>query len=73
VTERPLGDLAAWDGVHNLRQEGERLRFDVDAAVLPRVMGELSGRGLRALTATPPTLEQLLLRHYGDDLQEARR
>jgi len=57
--------------VHDLREEAGQIRFDVDTQHLPEVMRELSSHGVEALTATPPTLEQLLLRHYGDELQRS--
>ncbi|AVM00025.1 ABC transporter ATP-binding protein [Gordonia iterans] len=63
---RPLPELADVDGVHDLRVDGEHVRFDLDAAALPTVLQLLSDREVAALTATPPTLEQLLLSHYGE-------
>lgn len=61
----PIG-LAERVGVHDLREEGDQIRFNVDTAQLPEIMRELSSHGVQTLTAAPPTLEQLLLRHYGD-------
>jgi ABC-2 type transport system ATP-binding protein len=55
-------------GVHEARHDGGQLSFDVDGDAMPHVMRELSSLGVTAITATPPTLEQLLLRHYGDEL-----
>ncbi len=63
---RPLPELADVDGVHDLRVDGEHVHFDLDAAALPAVLQLLSDREVAALTATPPTLEQLLLSHYGE-------
>jgi ABC-2 type transport system ATP-binding protein len=56
-------------GVHDLLVEGARVRFDVDSAELDRVIRVLAEGGIRSLTATPPTLEELFLRHYGDHLE----
>jgi len=67
-TERPAAALATLPGVHDLRTEGDVLRFEVDGSHLPVVMRELGELGVRAVTAHPPTLEQLLLRHYGDEV-----
>jgi len=53
-------------GVHDLVVEGSRVRFDVDSADLDGTMRVLVNGGVRSLTATPPTLEELFLRHYGD-------
>ena len=42
--------------------------FDVDTAQLDGALEHLSGFGIRTLTSQPPTLEELFLRHYGDEL-----
>ena len=64
VTDRPADALLTHAGVHHPRWDGDRLLVDVDAAHLPTVMSELAALGIRALSVTPPSLEQLLLRHY---------
>lgn len=68
TTSQPLTDVAAMAGVHDLHPEGQQITMNVDTADLPAVMRRLAERDIRAITATPPTLEQLLLRHYGDEL-----
>jgi len=68
MTEHPADLVTALPGVHEARRDGEQLSFDVDGDAMPQVMRELSSLGVTAITATPPTLEQLLLRHYGDEL-----
>lgn len=72
-TDRPTAGIAGLPGVHNLQTEGDRVRLDVDAEHLDPVMRRLSELGVRSLVAHPPTLEQLLLRHYGDDQQPAAK
>lgn len=67
-TERPVEGLAGRPGVHNLATEGNRLRFAVDGVQLDGVIRMLSEAGVRSLTSHPPTLEELMLRHYGDEL-----
>jgi ABC-2 type transport system ATP-binding protein len=54
--------------VHNLvvNHDGTA-RFDVDTAALEPVHRRLAEAGVVALTSTPPTLEELFLRHYGAD------
>ncbi len=71
-TERPVDDLAALPGVHGLQATDGRLRFDVDAEHLDAVIRRLSEAGVRSLVSSPPTLEQLFLRHYGQELEAAR-
>ncbi|MFJ2353123.1 ABC transporter ATP-binding protein [Glutamicibacter sp. NPDC087673] len=70
-TSLPLASLSSREGIHDLREEGGQLRFSVDAPQLDAVMRELAAHGVQSLTATPPTLEQLLLRHYGDEMHRS--
>ena len=72
TTAEPIADIGEWAGVHDLHPEGGQTRLNVDAAHLPEVMRELARRDIHTITATPPTLEQLLLRHYGDELNGHR-
>jgi ABC-2 type transport system ATP-binding protein len=67
TAEAPTGmtDVA---GVHNLKVEDGRVQFDVDTAHLDGAVRQLTRYGIRALTSHPPTLEELFLRHYGDEL-----
>jgi ABC-2 type transport system ATP-binding protein len=69
-TKRPIDGLMALPGVHDPRVEGLRARFDVDTARLDGALEYLTGLGVRSLTSQPPTLEELFLRHYGDELAE---
>jgi ABC-2 type transport system ATP-binding protein len=68
TVQEPAG-LEALAGVHNLQVENHRARFDVDTAELDEALRRLSGLGVRTLTSTPPTLEELFLRHYGDEIE----
>jgi ABC-2 type transport system ATP-binding protein len=63
----PAG-LTGLRGVHDAVVEDHRVRLDVDSAALDSVLGALVSGGVRTLTASPPTLEELFLRHYGDRL-----
>ena len=66
VTQRPA-DLADLTGVHDVTGDGNEVRLDVDSEHLDAVVGRLHEAGIRSLVAHPPTLEQLFLRHYGED------
>jgi ABC-2 type transport system ATP-binding protein len=68
-TVQSTGGVAALPGVHDAVVDGTRARFDVDTALLDGVVRYLSGLGIRTLTSTPPTLEELFLRHYGDEIE----
>ncbi|USQ82524.1 ABC transporter ATP-binding protein [Streptomyces phaeoluteigriseus] len=66
--------LARLPGVHDLDVQGRRVRLQVDAEGLDAVLRSLSETGVRSLTSTPPTLEELFLRHYqAGTAQEAAR
>ncbi|MCP2266353.1 ATP-binding cassette domain-containing protein [Promicromonospora thailandica] len=62
--------VAGLPGVHDLvttpSDGGTRIAFDVDDARVGAVLGAVSTLGVRGLTATPPSLEDLFMRHYGD-------
>lgn len=66
-TASPVTGLDALPGVHNVHVVDGRTHLEVDPAHLDELLGHLIRFGVRALTSTPPTLEQLFLRHYGDD------
>jgi ABC-2 type transport system ATP-binding protein len=66
-TDAPPNGLARLDGVHDLQLDGNEARFSVDTAALDATMRELTALGVRSLVSRPPTLEELFLRHYGDE------
>ncbi|MFD6950793.1 ABC transporter ATP-binding protein [Nocardiopsis sp. TSRI0078] len=59
--------LEGADGVHNLRIDGETVTLDVDNTRMDTVMRALTGLGIRSLVSNPPSLEELFMRHYGDE------
>jgi ABC-2 type transport system ATP-binding protein len=65
-TYRPPEALDRLEGVHGLTIDRDQVRFDVDTVHLAEAVQRLSDAGLRTLVSTPPTLEELFLRHYGD-------
>jgi ABC-2 type transport system ATP-binding protein len=67
-TERPL-DLSGEPGVHGFHADDHHVRFDVDTTALDAVLHRLTGAGVRSLVCHPPTLEELFLREYGDELE----
>jgi len=66
--ERPPAGLDAAPGVHDLVAEGTRVHFQVDTPALDGALQLLVRAGVRTLTSQPPTLEELFLRHYGDEI-----
>ncbi|UNK70587.1 ABC transporter ATP-binding protein [Microbacterium sp. H1-D42] len=66
------GGLDAHEGVHDLEVEtvegGTRVSFDTDDAASGEVLTALARTGLISLVSMPPSLEDLFMRHYGDEI-----
>lgn len=67
----PPDGLARLPGVHDLDVQGLRVTLQVDTDKLDAVLKSLTASGVRTLTSTPPTLEELFLRHYATDAADA--
>ncbi|MFD3821372.1 ATP-binding cassette domain-containing protein [Streptomyces sp. NPDC058625] len=70
-TERPATGLDELPGIHDLRTIDEatgRVRFAVDGGQVDGAVRKLTEFGIRSLVSHPPTLEELMLRHYGSEL-----
>jgi ABC-2 type transport system ATP-binding protein len=65
-TAEPLGALTTWSGVHDARVHDRHAEFSVDPSELNRVLERLVDRHVRSMTTSPPTLEELFMRHYDD-------
>jgi ABC-2 type transport system ATP-binding protein len=70
-TAPPEGSLEALSGVTGLEIRDRHVRCEVDTDHLSALISELSACGIASLTSRPPTLEELFLRHYEDDLVSA--
>ncbi len=69
---RPPSGLAELPGVHDLDIHGTRVRCQVDSDKLDEVLRRLVAAGVRTLVSQPPTLEELFLRHYEDEVPPAQ-
>ncbi len=67
-TVTPLEKLQV-SGVYDVTRDGTKWRFSVDSNSMDEVMRTIAPLGLKSLTAEPPALEELFLRHYGDDIK----
>ncbi|MCW3488565.1 ABC transporter ATP-binding protein [Dethiobacter alkaliphilus] len=67
-TARPLTNLEKMGGVYNVNKDGNRVNFHVESNRLDEIMQYLVQFGIRSLTSTPPTLEELFMRHYSEEL-----
>ena len=57
--------MATWRGIHDLSVNGTAIEFDADPADLGYVLDALATAGITGITAAPPSLEELFMRHYG--------
>jgi ABC-2 type transport system ATP-binding protein len=57
-----------WPGVDSARQDRDHLVLSVESSSVGDVVGRLGTHGIQALTCQPPTLEELFLSQYRDDL-----
>lgn len=67
-TDGAVRALDGVDGVQHVRVDDGRLTCAVDGPALDRALAVLAAHGVRTLTAHPPTLEDVFLREYGDEL-----
>ncbi|MCL2567996.1 MAG: ABC transporter ATP-binding protein [Oscillospiraceae bacterium] len=64
-TQHPLSGLAALPGIHDVLAEASgSVMFNVDSELLGQTIAYLGQHGILTLECTPPTLEQLFMRHY---------
>lgn len=70
TTRRPLDDLAEWPDVFDaeITDDGRRARFESGTEAIGATLQRLVEHEVVALKSTPPTLEELFLRHYGEEL-----
>ncbi|WP_394252697.1 ABC transporter ATP-binding protein [Arthrobacter pityocampae] len=63
-----VSSLASVPDAHDLRVEHGRARFTVDSDRVSSVLPALTALRVEGLRIEPPSLEELFLRHYGDDV-----
>jgi ABC-2 type transport system ATP-binding protein len=69
----PMPDLSGVAGVHDLAVDGPVVTLTVAPEGLPQVLTALTAAGVRTLTSTPPTLEELFLDAYRRPEERAAR
>jgi ABC-2 type transport system ATP-binding protein len=62
-------DFQAGPEVHDLVVDGNKISFSVESDAMNGVLKVLTDYGVESLKAEPPTLEELFLRHYADELR----
>jgi ABC-2 type transport system ATP-binding protein len=66
-------DLSGLPGVHDLSVDGSVVSCTVGSEGLPAVLTAITAAGVRTLTSTPPTLEEVFLDAYRRPQEEAAR
>ncbi len=69
-TSRPTTSLANVPGVHDLSIKDGVSHLLIDRDQMEGVVQALAPLGVQSLIAHPPTLEQLLIRHYGPEAEK---
>ncbi|MCR1897503.1 ABC transporter ATP-binding protein [Irregularibacter muris] len=67
---KPAVNLKNLPGVYGISRDGLKYGFSVDSNAMTKVMELLLPLGMKSLTVEPPSLEELFMRHYGDDIGE---
>ena len=67
-TAQPIGTLSDLPGLHDVSIDDTRAQFSVDSGELNRTLERLVEFDVQSLTSSPPTLEELFMRHYGEDI-----
>jgi ABC-2 type transport system ATP-binding protein len=63
--------LAALGQIHDLTVADGRIKFGTDSDRVHEVLPLLGSLGVMGLLVAPPSLEELFLRHYGDQIAPA--
>ena len=66
-TEDPIDGLDNLQGVHGVRTQQNGLSFQVDSADIGGVISYISKFGVTKLESSPPTLEDMFMRHYNTE------
>ncbi|MDO8869597.1 MAG: ABC transporter ATP-binding protein [Methanobacteriaceae archaeon] len=64
---KPITGLENQEGVYNITLKENHAQFSVDAEKIDSVLKYLVQFGVKSLLSTPPTLEDLFMRYYGDE------
>lgn len=63
-TETPIEGLDKLKGVHDIKTKSNGVVFSVDSGELGNIITYISKYNVKKLESTPPTLEDLFMRHY---------
>lgn len=70
-TRMPIESLASWQGVYDAKLTEMGWTFHAAAEEMELIMQKLSDYGIQRIDSAPPTLEDLFMRHYVAESEEA--
>jgi len=65
TTERAIEGLENIDGVYDITRADTGVKFQVNTEKMGTVINHITPFGIKKLESTPPSLEELFMRHYG--------
>jgi ABC-2 type transport system ATP-binding protein len=71
-TIQPITGLQKIPGLYNLEVQGKRAKFEVQTDKIDAALQHVLKFDIRELISSPPSLEELFLRHYGSRAAEAK-
>lgn len=66
-TEKPVEGLVGLKGIHGVTEHHSGLSFQVDSSEVSEVVSHIAKYGVKKIESTPPTLEDLFMRHYNNN------
>ncbi|MDD9334564.1 MAG: ABC transporter ATP-binding protein [Rickettsiaceae bacterium] len=63
-TEKDVANLSTIEGVFDFKQDNNQATFSADNKQLNYILNEAVKLGIKKIESTPPTLEDLFIRHY---------
>ncbi len=67
-SEKPITGLDRLQGVHALEQNENEAEFHVDVDAIDDVLRHLVNFKIKALYSAPPSLEEIFMGHYGEEM-----
>lgn len=67
-TSQQITGLETLGGVHNLKINGNNANFQAEEGKINQILTYLIQFNVKSLQSTPPSLEELFMKHYGDEL-----
>ncbi|WP_096200185.1 ABC transporter ATP-binding protein [Bacillus sp. FJAT-45350] len=72
-TGRQIVGLQDLQNVFDVKIEGNKAQFQIDSQNLDSVLRHLLPFEIKTLTSTPPSLEDLFMQHYGNEISNAQQ